>query len=41
MIGWKEGKGQQKPLPRGSGMVSIKDVLEGKTNMEPSDDGTK
>jgi NADH dehydrogenase [ubiquinone] 1 alpha subcomplex assembly factor 5 len=30
MIGWKEGKGQQKPLPRGSGMVSIKDVLEGK-----------
>jgi NADH dehydrogenase [ubiquinone] 1 alpha subcomplex assembly factor 5 len=29
MIGWKEGKNQQKPLPRGSGMVSIKDVLEG------------
>jgi NADH dehydrogenase [ubiquinone] 1 alpha subcomplex assembly factor 5 len=30
MIGWKEGEGQQQPLPRGSGMVSIKDVLEGK-----------
>jgi NADH dehydrogenase [ubiquinone] 1 alpha subcomplex assembly factor 5 len=30
MIGWKEGKGQQEPLPRGSGMVSIKDILEGK-----------
>jgi NADH dehydrogenase [ubiquinone] 1 alpha subcomplex assembly factor 5 len=33
MIGWKEGKGQQKPLPRGSGMVSIKDVLEGRIEM--------
>ncbi|KAF1816112.1 S-adenosyl-L-methionine-dependent methyltransferase [Eremomyces bilateralis CBS 781.70] len=31
MIGWKEGEGQQRPLERGSGMVSIKDVLEGKT----------
>ncbi|KAL9094471.1 MAG: hypothetical protein Q9165_003321 [Trypethelium subeluteriae] len=30
MIGWKEGEGQQKPLERGSGMVSIKEVLEGK-----------
>ncbi|KAI9658914.1 MAG: hypothetical protein M1821_001874 [Bathelium mastoideum] len=30
MIGWKEGEGQQQPLERGSGMVSIKDVLEGK-----------
>jgi len=29
MIGWKEGPNQTKPLPRGSGMVSIKDVLEG------------
>jgi NADH dehydrogenase [ubiquinone] 1 alpha subcomplex assembly factor 5 len=29
MIGWKEGPNQVKPLPRGSGMVSIKDVLEG------------
>jgi NADH dehydrogenase [ubiquinone] 1 alpha subcomplex assembly factor 5 len=33
MIGWKEGKGQQQPLQRGSGMVSIKDVLEGKIKM--------
>ncbi|KAF2237205.1 S-adenosyl-L-methionine-dependent methyltransferase [Viridothelium virens] len=30
MIGWKEGEGQQTPLERGSGMVSIKEVLEGK-----------
>lgn len=29
MIGWKEGKGQQKPLERGSGQVNIKDVLGG------------
>ncbi|OCL10342.1 S-adenosyl-L-methionine-dependent methyltransferase [Glonium stellatum] len=28
MIGWKEGPNQTKPLPRGSGMVSIKDILE-------------
>ncbi|OMP87072.1 putative methyltransferase-like protein, mitochondrial [Diplodia seriata] len=28
MIGWKEGPNQSKPLPRGSGMVSIKDILE-------------
>ncbi|OCK80750.1 S-adenosyl-L-methionine-dependent methyltransferase [Lepidopterella palustris CBS 459.81] len=28
MIGWKDGPNQAKPLPRGSGMVSIKDVLE-------------
>jgi NADH dehydrogenase [ubiquinone] 1 alpha subcomplex assembly factor 5 len=33
MIGWKEGTGQQKPLKRGSGMVSIKDVLEGRVKM--------
>lgn len=31
MIGWKEGPNQSKPLTRGSGMVSIKDVLEGQT----------
>jgi NADH dehydrogenase [ubiquinone] 1 alpha subcomplex assembly factor 5 len=37
MIGWKEGKSQQKPLERGSGMVSIKDVLEGRVKM-PEDD---
>jgi NADH dehydrogenase [ubiquinone] 1 alpha subcomplex assembly factor 5 len=29
MIGWKEGKGQQQPLQRGSGQVNIKDVLGG------------
>jgi NADH dehydrogenase [ubiquinone] 1 alpha subcomplex assembly factor 5 len=28
MIGWKSGPNQAKPLERGSGMVSIKDVLE-------------
>ncbi|KAK3061154.1 hypothetical protein LTS18_006897, partial [Coniosporium uncinatum] len=33
MIGWKEAPGQAKPLDRGSGMVSIKDVLEGKQKM--------
>lgn len=29
MIGWKEGKGQAKPLERGSGQVNIKDILGG------------
>jgi NADH dehydrogenase [ubiquinone] 1 alpha subcomplex assembly factor 5 len=29
MIGWKEGEGQQKPLPRGSGQINMKDILEG------------
>jgi NADH dehydrogenase [ubiquinone] 1 alpha subcomplex assembly factor 5 len=29
MIGWKEGAGQGKPLPRGSGQTSLKDVLGG------------
>lgn len=29
MIGWKPGPGQQDPLQRGSGMLSIKDILEG------------
>jgi len=28
MIGWKEGENQPKPLKRGSGQVSLKDVLE-------------
>lgn len=28
MIGWKEGPNQPKPLERGSGMVSIKEMLE-------------
>ena len=25
-IGWKQGENQQKPLPRGSGQVSLKDL---------------
>lgn len=29
MIGWKEGEGQPKPLPRGSGQIDMKDILEG------------
>lgn len=29
MIGWKEGAGQGKPLPRGSGELNLKDVLGG------------
>jgi len=29
MIGWKEGKGQQKPLQRGSGEINLKRVLGG------------
>ena len=29
MIGWKEGKDQAQPLERGTGMFSIKDILEG------------
>ena len=29
MIAWREGKGQRKPLERGSGQISMKDVLEG------------
>lgn len=29
MIGWTEGEGQARPLQRGSGKISIKDVLEG------------
>ena len=30
MIGWTKGEGQPEPMERGSGMVSIKDVLEGR-----------
>lgn len=30
MIGWHEGEGQAKPLPRGSGQLNLKDVLEKK-----------
>ena len=29
MIGWKEGPNQPKPLQRGSGETSMKDILEG------------
>lgn len=29
MIGWKEGPNQPKPLQRGSGEISMKDILEG------------
>ncbi|KAG5946522.1 hypothetical protein E4U53_006577 [Claviceps sorghi] len=28
MIGWKDGENQPKPLPRGSGDVNLKDILE-------------
>lgn len=30
MIGWKVGGDQPKPLPRGSGQVNLKDILENK-----------
>ncbi|CAI4211583.1 unnamed protein product [Parascedosporium putredinis] len=30
MIGWRESENQAKPLPRGSGQVSLKDILEQK-----------
>ncbi|KAI1427487.1 S-adenosyl-L-methionine-dependent methyltransferase [Xylaria sp. FL1777] len=30
MIGWKESKDQAKPLPRGSGDINLKDILENK-----------
>ncbi|KAI1125744.1 S-adenosyl-L-methionine-dependent methyltransferase [Nemania abortiva] len=30
MIGWKESKDQAQPLPRGSGEISLKDILENK-----------
>ncbi|MCJ1384785.1 hypothetical protein MMC17_007903 [Xylographa soralifera] len=29
MIGWKAGEGQPEPLPRGSGQINMKDILEG------------
>ena len=32
MIGWTEGEGQPKPMPRGSGQVNMKDILEGGGN---------
>ncbi|KAJ6439651.1 methyltransferase type 12 [Purpureocillium lavendulum] len=30
MIGWREGENQPKPLPRGSGELNLKDILETK-----------
>ncbi|KAI8625434.1 S-adenosyl-L-methionine-dependent methyltransferase [Xylariaceae sp. FL1651] len=30
MIGWKESENQAQPLPRGSGEISLKDILENK-----------
>ena len=39
MIAWKEGEGQAKPLPRGSGELSMKDFLEG-TAKGPGSGGT-
>ncbi|KAK8038848.1 putative methyltransferase [Apiospora rasikravindrae] len=30
MIGWKESEDQAQPLPRGSGQINLKDVLENK-----------
>lgn len=39
MIGWKAGPNQQKPLERGSGMVSIKDILEGGNTKGGDGDG--
>ncbi|KAI0541402.1 S-adenosyl-L-methionine-dependent methyltransferase [Xylaria digitata] len=30
MIGWKESKDQAQPLPRGSGEINLKDILENK-----------
>ena len=34
MIGWKEGEGQPKPLPRGSGQINMKYLLEGGGNIK-------
>jgi NADH dehydrogenase [ubiquinone] 1 alpha subcomplex assembly factor 5 len=34
LIGWKEGPNQSKPLERGSGTVSMKDILEGKVEIK-------
>lgn len=41
MIGWKKGGKQQQPLPRGSGMVSIKEILEKNENKNGDDNGHK
>ncbi|MCJ1351496.1 MAG: hypothetical protein MMC33_001480 [Icmadophila ericetorum] len=34
MIGWKGGEGQAQPLARGSGQISMKDVLEGTSGIK-------
>lgn len=34
MIGWKEGEGQAQPLARGSGQISMKDMLEGTSGIK-------
>jgi len=39
MIGWKAGPNQREPLERGSGMVSIKDILEKKGGNEGDSEG--
>ena len=39
MIGWKEGVGQPEPLERGSGQVSIKDLLEGSGGIKERNSG--
>lgn len=37
LIGWKEGQGQEKPLPRGSADVNIQDVLGGGGGFGPGE----
>ena len=39
MIAWKEGEGQAQPLQRGSGELSMKDLLEGRGKLPGADDG--
>ena len=41
MIAWKEGEGQAKPLTRGTGELSMKDMLEGKAKTSGGGDGGK
>ncbi|RPB15363.1 S-adenosyl-L-methionine-dependent methyltransferase [Morchella conica CCBAS932] len=41
MIGWKASENQPKPLPRGSGQISMKDILEGSTTPSPGGEGGK
>ena len=39
MIAWKEGEGQAQQLKRGSGELSMKDMLEGKAKIHGGEDG--